>query len=170
MSAQITGRAWTFGDDIDTDVLSPGVYMKLPVAEAAKHCLEAVDPAFAPGVAAGDVVVGGANFGLGSSREQAPEGLKVLGVGAVLAKSFARIFYRNALNLGLPALFFPAADEISAGDRLEVDPLGGEVRNLTTAKTYAVEPIPPHLMRMIEDGGLMPHLEKRLAAQRAAQA
>lgn len=168
MSKPITGKAWTFGDDIDTDVLAPGVYMKLPVEEAARHCLEAVDPAFAPNVVPGDVVVGGANFGLGSSREQAPQGLKILGVGAILAKSFARIFYRNALNLGLPALFFPDADEISPGDRLEVDPLKGEVRNLTTGRTYAVEPLPPHLMQMIDDGGLMPHLEKRLAAERAS--
>jgi 3-isopropylmalate/(R)-2-methylmalate dehydratase small subunit len=166
MSTPITGRAWTFGDDIDTDVLAPGVYMKLPVEEAARHCLEAVDPSFAPNVIPGDVVVAGANFGLGSSREQAPEGLKLLGVGAILAKSFARIFYRNALNLGLPALFFPQADGVAAGDRLGVDPLKGEVRNLTTGQTYAVEPIPPHLMQMIDDGGLMLHLAKRLARER----
>lgn len=163
----IRGKAWTFGDGIDTDVLAPGVYMKLPIAEMAKHCLEAVDPAFAPGVVPGDVVVGGANFGLGSSREQAPQALKELGVGAVLAKSFARIFYRNALNLGLPALFFAEADEIGAGDQLQVDPVAGEVRNLTSGKTYKVDPIPSHLMQMILDGGLEPHLEKRLKGSAA---
>jgi 3-isopropylmalate/(R)-2-methylmalate dehydratase small subunit len=163
----ISGRAWTFGDGIDTDVLAPGVYMKLPIEEIAMHCLESVDPGFAGGVRYGDVVVGGVNFGLGSSREQAPQALKTLGVGALLAKSFARIFYRNALNLGLPALFFPQADEIGAGDRLEVDPVAGEVRNLTSGKAYAVDPIPAHLMQMIQDGGLMPHLHRRFAAARA---
>src|SRR6185369_10399980 len=121
MSGNVTGRAWTFGDNIDTDVLAPGIYMKLPVEEVAQHCLEAVDPEFAARVQPGDIVVGGENFGMGSSREQAPQALKILGVGAVLAKSFARIFYRNALNLGLPALFFREADEVSAGDRLELD-------------------------------------------------
>ena len=168
MSGNVTGRAWTFGDNIDTDVLAPGIYMKLPVEEVAQHCLEAVDPEFAAKVQPGDIVVGGENFGMGSSREQAPQALKVLGVGAVLAKSFARIFYRNALNLGLPALFFREADEVSAGDRLELDLAAGQVRNLTTGANYAVEPIPPHLLEMILMGGLMPHLKARLAAERGA--
>ena len=166
MSAAISGRAWRFGDNIDTDVLSPGVYMKLPLEELATHCLEAVDPTFAAGVQSGDIVVAGENFGMGSSREQAPQALKILGVGAVLAKSFARIFYRNALNLGLPALFFPQADEISAGDRLEVDLASGRVKNATTARTYSVESIPPHLVEMILAGGLIPHLKSRLAGER----
>jgi 3-isopropylmalate/(R)-2-methylmalate dehydratase small subunit len=168
MSGNLTGRAWTFGDNIDTDVLAPGIYMKLPVEEVAQHCLEAVDPEFAAKVQPGDIVVGGENFGMGSSREQAPQALKVLGVGAVLAKSFARIFYRNALNLGLPALFFREADEVSAGDRLDLDLAAGQVRNLTTGVTYAVAPIPPHLLEMILMGGLMPHLKMRLAAERGA--
>jgi 3-isopropylmalate/(R)-2-methylmalate dehydratase small subunit len=168
MTGKVTGRAWTFGDNIDTDVLAPGIYMKLPVEEVALHCLEAVDPDFAATVQPGDIVVGGENFGMGSSREQAPQALKVLGVGAVLAKSFARIFYRNALNLGLPALFFREADEVSAGDRLELDLAAGQVRNLTTGRTYAVAPIPPHLLEMILMGGLMPHLKARLAAERGA--
>jgi len=168
MTGGIGGRAWKFGDNVDTDVLSPGIYMKLPPEELAKHCLEAVDPAFAASVRLGDVVVGGENFGMGSSREQAPQALKILGVGAVLAKSFARIFYRNAFNLGLPALFFPQADEISAGDRIEVDLAAGQVRNLTTRKAYAVEPIPQHLLDMILAGGLMPHLKSILARERGA--
>jgi 3-isopropylmalate/(R)-2-methylmalate dehydratase small subunit len=168
MTGKVTGRAWTFGDNIDTDVLAPGIYMKLPVEEVALHCVEAVDPDFAATVQPGDIVVGGENFGMGSSREQAPQALKVLGVGAVLAKSFARIFYRNALNLGLPALFFREADEVSAGDRLELDLAAGQVRNLTTGRTYAVAPIPPHLLEMILMGGLMPHLKARLAAERGA--
>ena len=168
MSGKVTGRAWTFGDNIDTDVLAPGIYMKLPVEEVARHCLEAVDPEFAAKVRPGDIVIGGENFGMGSSREQAPQALKVLGVGAVLAKSFARIFYRNALNLGLPALFFREADEVSAGDRLELDLAAGQVRNQTTGANYAVEPIPPHLLEMILMGGLMPHLKARLARERGA--
>ena len=168
MSGNVTGRAWTFGDNIDTDVLAPGIYMKLPVEEVAQHCLEAVDPEFAAKVRPGDIVIGGENFGMGSSREQAPQALKVLGVGAVLAKSFARIFYRNALNLGLPALFFREAQEVAAGDRLELDLAAGKVRNLTTGVTYAVEPIPPHLLEMILMGGLMPHLKARLARERGA--
>jgi len=168
MSGNLTGRAWTFGDNIDTDVLAPGIYMKLPVEEVAQHCLEAVDPEFAAKVRPGDIVVGGENFGMGSSREQAPEALKVLGVGAILAKSFARIFYRNALNLGLPALFFREADEVSAGDQLELDLAAGQVRNLTTGATYAVAPLPPHLLEMILMGGLMPHLKARLAREPGA--
>ena len=168
MTGVIRGRAWTFGDNIDTDVLAPGIYMKLPPEEVAKHCLEAVDPAFAPGVRPGDVVVGGENFGLGSSREQAPQSLKILGVSAVLAKSFARIFYRNALNLGLPALFFREAHEVRAGDQLELDLAAGRVRNATTGKAYPVDPIPPHLLEMILAGGLIPHLKAKLAAERGA--
>jgi len=165
MTGAIGGRAWKFGDNIDTDVLSPGIYMKLPPEELATHCLEAVDPAFASGVRSGDIVVAGENFGMGSSREQAPQALKILGVGAVLAKGFARIFYRNAFNLGLPALFFPQADEISAGDRLEVDLASGQVKNATTGKSYSVEPIPPHLLEMILAGGLIPHLKSRSARE-----
>jgi len=97
------GRAWVFGDNVDTDVLAPGQYMKLGIEEIARHCLESVDPAFAGSVQAGDVVVGRRNFGTGSSREQAPQALKQLGVAALVAESFAGLFYRNAINLGLPA-------------------------------------------------------------------
>jgi len=162
--AAIEGRAWRFGDAIDTDVLAPGIYMKLPLDELKAHCLEAVDPTFARDVRPGDVVVAGADFGLGSSREQAAQALKALGVGAVLATSFARIFYRNALNLGLPALFFPEAERVSAGDTLKIDPASGTVENTTTGESYACEPIPEHLMAVIEAGGLMPYLKARLAA------
>jgi 3-isopropylmalate/(R)-2-methylmalate dehydratase small subunit len=159
------GRAWRFGDNIDTDVLAPGRYMKAGIEEIARHCLEAVDPAFAREVRPGDVVVGGRNFGAGSSREQAPQALKQLGVAALVAESFAGLFYRNALNLGLPALVCEQAQRIRAGDRLRVDPQAGRIENLTSGETIACEPIPAHLMQMIRDGGLLPHLEKRLAAQ-----
>ncbi len=155
------GRAFVFGDDIDTDILAPGHLMKLPAAELAKHCLEAIDPAFAASVRPGDIVVAGRNFGLGSSREQAAESLKLLGVSVVLATSFARLFYRNALNIGLVALAFPDADQVENGDLLVVDCASGHIGNRTRRTTHQVEPIPPHLLTMIDDGGLMSHLRRR---------
>lgn len=159
-------RAWIFGDDIDTDVLAPGRYMKLPIEEIAKHCLEAVDPTFAANVRPGDVVVAGRNFGAGSSREQAAGALKALGVAAVIAPSFAGIFYRNALNLGLVALVCPEAGRIRAGDAIAFDAEAGRIENRTRGETLACEPIPAHLMAMVRDGGLLAHLEKRLAEAR----
>lgn len=159
----IAGRVWRFGDGIDTDVLAPGIYMKKPVEELARHCLEAVDPNFAKNVKPGDVVVAGKNFGLGSSREQAAQALVILGVGAVIAESFARIFYRNALNLGLPALFSDDVAKIKAGDQLSVDPTAGVMRNQTTGAVLACRPIPPHLMDMVSAGGLMPFLKRKFA-------
>ena len=161
-----SGRAWVFGDNVDTDVLAPGKYMKSGIDEMARHCLEAVEPGFAGGVRAGDVVVGRRNFGTGSSREQAPQALKHLGVAALVAESFAGLFYRNALNLGLPAVVCADAGRIRDGDRVRVDPEAGRIENLSTGQTLACEPIPAHLMQMLRDGGLMPHLEKRLARQR----
>lgn len=162
----VSGRAWVFGDDIDTDVLAPGMYMKGPVEELAKHCLESVDPAFAPGVAAGDIVVGGNNFGIGSSREQAAQVLKMLGVEAVVAKSFGGIFYRNALNLGLVVLVCSAVDAVKPDDILSVDARKGRIENRTQNDFYECEPLPDHLMSMIASGGLIAHLEARLAAER----
>ncbi len=161
-----SGRAWVFGDNIDTDVLAPGKYMKTGIEELARHCLEAVEPGFAAGVQAGDVVVGRRNFGTGSSREQAPQALKYLGVAALVAESFAGLFYRNAINLGLPAVVCADAQRIRAEDRVRVDPEAGRIENLTTGEVLSCEPIPAHLMQMLGDGGLVPHLEKRLARQR----
>jgi len=163
------GRAWVFGDDIDTDVLAPGAYMKGPVEELARHCLESVDPAFAADVCNGDVVVGGRNFGMGSSREQAAQALKILGVEAVVAKSFAGIFYRNALNLGLVAVVCPAIGNVKPNDILSVDARAGCIENHTQSERYDCEPLPDHLMSMIEDGGLIAHLELRLAARRKTE-
>jgi 3-isopropylmalate dehydratase small subunit len=157
------GRAFVFGDQIDTDVLAPGPYMKKPLAELARHCLEAIDPSFASRVRPGDIVVGGVGFGIGSSREQAVQALLELGVGAVVAKGFARIFYRNALNLGLPALVCTDL-EASTGDELEVRPIEGRIINLTRRREYACEPIPAALMEVVAAGGLMPWLERRLGA------
>jgi 3-isopropylmalate/(R)-2-methylmalate dehydratase small subunit len=163
--AERGGRVWKFGDEINTDVMAPGQYFKLPVEEAIKHCLEAVDPAFAPSVQPGDIVVAGRNFGVGSSREQAAMAFRSLQVGALLAVSFARIFYRNLLNLGVPALVMPEAHEIMAGDQVHVDPVAGRIQNVTQGKHYRVEPIPAHLMEMIESGGLMPYLKNRIARE-----
>ncbi|WP_397403257.1 3-isopropylmalate dehydratase [Phenylobacterium sp.] len=157
-----TGRAFVFGDNIDTDVLAPGSLMKLSPEALATHCLEAVDPDFARTVRPGDLLVAGANFGLGSSREQAAVSLKILGVRAVLATSFARIFWRNAINLGLPALVFPQAGEVRAQDLLSLNIQDGCLENLDQNRSYAIQPLPSHLLTMIADGGLIPHLKRRL--------
>lgn len=161
------GRAWVYGDDIDTDVMAPSAYLMKPADEVVRHCMEAVDPAFAKSVATGDVFVAGENLGVGSSREQAPLNLQALGIRYVLAKSFGRIFYRNALNLGLPALICKETGRISKGDELRIDPVEGRVENLTTGETLECEPLPPHLVAMIQDGGLIPHLKKKLSRQSA---
>ena len=162
----LRGRCHVFGDQVDTDVLAPGPYMRKPLAELASHCLEAIDPRFAKAVRPGDILVAGQGFGIGSSREQAVQALLHLGVAAVVAKSFARIFYRNALNLGLPAL--ACADfEASPGELVEVRPVEGVLLNETRGTRFACEPIPPPLMAVVAAGGLMPWLEARLAAQRA---
>lgn len=170
MSALIKGRVWKFGDNIDTDVLAPGLYMKGSLAELARHCLEAVEPRFAKEVKPGDIVVGGRNFGMGSSREQAVMALRELGVGAVLAPSFAGIFYRNALNLGLLALVCPQAGAIPADAELVVDAAAAQAQDAKTATIFACEAIPPHLLQMIDDGGLLPHLEKKLSISHKKEA
>jgi 3-isopropylmalate/(R)-2-methylmalate dehydratase small subunit len=156
------GRAFVFGDNVDTDVLAPGLYMKKPIEEMASHCLEALDPTFATTVRPGDVVVGGENFGLGSSREQAAQALRVLGLDAVVAKSFAGLFFRNCINLGLAPVECADAGRIKAGDLLLVDPVAGRIENRSAGEVYAAVPIPAHLVEMVRDGGLLPHLEKRL--------
>jgi 3-isopropylmalate/(R)-2-methylmalate dehydratase small subunit len=155
-------RAWVFGDNVDTDVIAPGRYMKFGIDEIAAHCFEALLPQFGKSVQPGDIVVGGRNFGAGSSREQAPAALKHLGVAALVAESFAGLFYRNALNLGLPAVVCAQARRIRDHDALRVDVEAGRIENLTTGETLACEAIPPHLMQMVRDGGLLAHLEKRL--------
>ncbi|MNN16935.1 2,3-dimethylmalate dehydratase small subunit [compost metagenome] len=161
----VRGKAFVFGDRIDTDVLAPGPYMREPLSVLASHCLEAVDPDFARDVRRGDIVVGGESFGIGSSREQAVQALAELGVGAIVARSFARIFYRNALNLGVPALV--CADlEATRGDTLEVRPVEGRIINHSTGREFACEKIPTELMEIVAGGGLMPWLERKLAAER----
>jgi 3-isopropylmalate/(R)-2-methylmalate dehydratase small subunit len=155
-------KAWVLGDDIDTDVIAPGRDMKRGIEDIAKHCLEAVSPQFPKEIKPGDFVVAGRNFGCGSSREQAPAALKHLGVAALVAESFAGLFYRNALNLGLPALVCREAGRIRHGDDLRIDYQSSEIVALTTGERLPFEPIPAHLMEMVRDGGLLPHLEKRL--------
>lgn len=163
----VRGKAFVFGDRIDTDLLAPGPYMREPLGVLATHCLEAIDPGFAREVRPGDIVVGGESFGIGSSREQAVQALAELGVGAIVARSFARIFYRNALNLGMPALV--CADlQAARGDELEVLPREGRILNRTTGREFTCERIPDELMDIVAGGGLMPWLERRLAAERRA--
>jgi len=158
----MSGRVWKFGDNLDTDVLAPGQYMKFGIDEIAKHCLETVRPEFVAQVRPGDVVVGGRNFGVGSSREQAPQALKHLGVAAVVAESYAGLFYRNALNLGLPVVVCAEVVRIQDGDLLHVDPEMGIITFADSRPGLACEPIPPFLMAMLHDGGLLPHLERRM--------
>ncbi|TDI58739.1 MAG: 3-isopropylmalate dehydratase [Alphaproteobacteria bacterium] len=160
----MTGRAWVFGDNVDTDALAPGYAIRLPIEELARHCLESIDDDFAGAVAAGDFVVAGVNFGIGSSREQAAEALRHLGVAAVIARSFGGIFYRNAFNLGLPALVSAEAGRIAAGDVLDLDLEHGQIADRTQGATFDCEPIAPPLRQLIADGGLVAQLEKRLAA------
>jgi 3-isopropylmalate/(R)-2-methylmalate dehydratase small subunit len=159
-------RAWVFGDDVDTDVIVPGRYMKFGIDEIAPHCFEALAPGFASAVRPGDIIVAGRNFGTGSSREQAPAALKHLGIAALVAESFAGLFYRNALNLGLPAVVCPQAKRIRNGDLVHVDAEAGRIENRTTGETLSCEAIPAHLMQIVRDGGLLSHLEKRLARSR----
>ncbi|WP_339856639.1 3-isopropylmalate dehydratase small subunit [uncultured Nisaea sp.] len=158
----MSGKAWKYGDNVDTDLLAPGAYMKGPVEELAKHCLEAIDLEFAPNVQPGDVIVAGRNFGIGSSREQAAEVLVLLGVKAVIAKSFGGIFYRNAFNLGLLALVADAEADVEAGHALDLDPASGTITNITTGAQIAAEPVPEHLRRIVAAGGLVPYLEQKL--------
>jgi len=159
---QTGGRAWKFGDDINTDYIIAGKY-KLSITdldELSKHTMEAIMPDFAEKVQKGDFVVAGRNFGCGSSREQAPLVLKRLGVAAVIAKSFARIFYRNAINIGLPAVECADTDEIDTGDLLEVDLAQGTVKNISKRKVYMIKPLPPELWKILSEGGLVNYVKK----------
>jgi 3-isopropylmalate/(R)-2-methylmalate dehydratase small subunit len=162
----LRGHAWTFGRDIDTDLIIPARYLNMKTAEElAQHVMEDADPAFPGKVRPGDMVVAKENFGCGSSREHAPIALKGAGVSVVIAKSFARIFYRNAFNTGLPILVAPeAVDGIKEGDELTVDLASGEIADLTTGVSYQAQPLPPFMRELVEAGGLLPYLKKRSAA------
>jgi len=156
-------RVWKFGDQIDTDVLAPGRYMKGGIDELAAHCLEAVRPEFASQVRPGDLVVGGAGFGIGSSREQAAQALKHLGVGAVIVTGAARIFYRNAINLGLPVLVSADAAKLVDGAMVRFDLDGGVVTDANGVVLARCEKLPDFLLEIVRDGGLIPNLKKRLS-------
>lgn len=151
------GKVYKYGDNVDTDAIIPARYLNVSTPEElARHCMEDVDAAFAGAVQAGDVIVAGENFGCGSSREHAPLALKGAGVSCVVARSFARIFYRNAINVGLPILECPeAADEVQGGQQLQVDLRAGQVRNLSTGQVYQAAPYPPFMMALVEAGGLV---------------
>lgn len=157
----LRGKTWKFGNDISTDLICPGRYFHLRsnLPELATHVLEDADPEFAKKMTGGDFVVAGSNFGLGSSREHAPTIIKLAGVAAVLAKSFARIFYRNAINVGLP-LVECDTDKIETGDELEVDLAAGVVRDKTKGIELKAHPLPQAMINILNDGGLLPHLEK----------
>jgi methanogen homoaconitase small subunit len=159
----IKGRAWVFGDDVDTDVIIPGKYLRTKdLSTLAEHVLEGIDPQFASKVKRGDVVVAGRNFGCGSSREQAPLALREAGVAVVVAKSFARIFYRNAINIGLPLV--EADVSCSAGDEIEVDLASGAVR--IGDSIIEGTRLPQFLLEILQDGGLVAHRRKQMNGEK----
>ncbi len=157
----LRGKAWKFGDSISTDHIAPGRYFHLRtnLPELAKHVLEDANTDFASQMQTGDFVVAGRNFGLGSSREHAPRIIKIAGAGAVMAKSFARIFFRNSINVGLPVLEIDTSG-IDQGDELEVDLAAGTVRNVTKDQTLSFAPLPPVMVKILGDGGLVEHFRK----------
>ena len=158
------GKAFKFGDNISTDHIAPGrlFHLRSDLQEFAKHVLEDADENFAKNMNKGDFVVAGNNFGLGSSREHAPQIIKIAGVGAVIAKSFARIFYRNAINIGLPIIECPeAAKAITAGDEVEVDFDSGIITNKTTGQSYEGQAFPPFMQKIISAGGLIPYINQK---------
>jgi 3-isopropylmalate/(R)-2-methylmalate dehydratase small subunit len=162
----IRGKVWKYGDDVNTDVIFPGKYTYTisDPEEMARHALEDLDPDFVGRVQPGDVIVAGKNFGCGSSREQAATCLKYAGVGAIIAVSFARIYYRNAINQGLPALSVPeAAGALQTGQEVSIDLTAGEI--VSPQGTFTFPPLPQFVMGIMEDGGLIPHVKKTLAGE-----
>jgi len=166
MQTRFGGRVWTFGDDISTDHIIAGKYLGTTDSRVfAAHAFEAVDASWAKNVQAGDLIVAGDNFGCGSSREQAPVALKTLGISAILANSFARIFFRNAINLGFPVLESPGLRrKVNAGDVIEVDLSQGEIR-LPDGGMTRFNPLPPNVLEILEAGGLVPKLRAELSAK-----
>jgi len=162
----IRGKAWKFGDHIDTDVIIPARYLNTSdPGELARHCMEDADPEFAGKVHPGDIIVAGENFGCGSSREHAPIAIKAAGVACVVAKSFARIFYRNAFNTGLPIVECPEGVEaIQEGDEVEVDLERGVVRDITKGEEYPFAPIPSFIQELLSKGGLLEYVKERMKA------
>jgi 3-isopropylmalate/(R)-2-methylmalate dehydratase small subunit len=161
---RLTGTVWKYGDNVDTDVIIPARYLNVSTPEElALHCMEDIDAEFAGAVQPGDVIVGEENFGCGSSREHAPLAIKEAGVSCVVAKSFARIFYRNGINVGLPILECPEAVEgTEKGDRLTIDLEMGTITNERTGRTYQTSPFPAFIMGIIQAGGLVSYTRSRL--------
>ena len=157
-----TGNVIKYGDNVDTDVIIPARYLNTSShKELAAHCMEDIDINFTKNVKDGDIMVAEKNFGCGSSREHAPIAIKASGISCVIASTFARIFYRNAINIGLPILECEAASkEIKSGDEVSVDFDTGVITDITTGKTYQAEPFPPFIQEIISDGGLIPHVTK----------
>lgn len=162
----IQGKVWRFGEDVDTDLIIAARYLTTSdPAELAKHVMEDADPAFSGKVGRGDIIVSGKNFGCGSSREHAPIAIKAAGVSCVIAPSFARIFYRNAFNTGLPILECEEAESIDEGAVLSVDFDKGEIVDQTSGKTYKTTPIPEFMQELLASGGLMEHISKKIQAK-----
>lgn len=161
---ELRGTAWKFGNDIDTDVIIPARYLNTSdPKELASHCMEDADPQFTKKVKAGDIMVAGKNFGCGSSREHAPIAIKEAGVSCVIAKTFARIFYRNAFNIGLPIFESPeAAENIDEGDEVAVDIEKGEIRNITKNQVYKATQVPAFMQQIISAGGLINYVAERV--------
>ncbi|MGN0818256.1 MAG: 3-isopropylmalate dehydratase small subunit [Candidatus Coproplasma sp.] len=159
----VEGKVFKYGNDVDTDVIIPARYLNTTSEqELASHCMEDIDREFVNNVKAGDIIVAGDNFGCGSSREHAPLAIKASGVSIVIANSFARIFYRNSINIGLPILECPdAVENIKAGDKVSVDLSQGIITNLTTGKSFKAQPFPEFIQKIISDGGLLKNLAKR---------
>lgn len=162
MSTVIKGRVWKYGNNINTDIISPGQFMSLPVEQQAKHAMEAIDPEFSKKVSPGDILVVGDNFGSGSSRETAQMVLNHLGIGAIVGNFFARIFFRNSLNTGLPVVEVGDTSSIDEGDEIEIHLLEGLVKNVTKNTELKGTKLPEHLIEMVNAGGLEAYLAKRL--------
>jgi len=163
----VRGKVWKFGDNVDTDLIIAARYLNTSEpSELAKHVMEDADPEFVSKMEPGDIIVAGENFGCGSSREHAPIALKAAGIAAVIAPTFARIFYRNAFNMGLPIFELPEAAEIEEGDIVRIDMERGEVVDETTGKSYKFIPIPEFMQELVDAGGLIEYAKKELAAQK----
>ena len=160
--AVIHGNVLKYGDNINTDIISPPRYMELSYEEIAQHAMEGVDDKFSERLKPGDIVVAGANFGSGSSRETAPIALKYAHTGAIIAKFYARIFFRNAINIGLPVIQCKDVDSIDEGDELDIDLTTGKIVNLTKHEEYQGSTLPPHIMELVDVGGLIPYLKQKL--------
>ena len=160
----VSGKVFKYGDNVDTDVIIPARYLNAPSPEElAKHCMEDIDASFATTVKPGDIIVGGANFGCGSSREHAPISIRACGVRCVIAASFARIFYRNSINIGFPILECPeAAAAIQNGDTVSVDFATGKIVDETTGETFQAVALPPFIEKIVEHNGLLPYLKAKL--------